>query len=154
MTGNEDRRRYARNLQSEREAAVLYRIMAEREEHPELARWLDSQKSHLDTIVEASERPRWYEPLVTGAVPTGNSRLVAGMPDVLSYRHATRVLLSRAMRGVGEGDVDAANGSAEVTAPEWAQLAAPTYLNYRKVSIYGGSSEVQRQIIDKAVLGL
>ncbi|KAF0971103.1 acyl-CoA dehydrogenase family protein [Gordonia sp. YY1] len=51
-------------------------------------------------------------------------------------------------------DVDAANGSAAVTSPEWAQLAAPTYLNYRKVSIYGGSSEVQRQIIDKAVLGL
>ncbi|MDS1116154.1 acyl-CoA dehydrogenase family protein [Gordonia westfalica] len=55
---------------------------------------------------------------------------------------------------VAEVNVDAANGSAEVTAPEWAQLAAPTYLNYRKVSIYGGSSEVQRQIIDKAVLGL
>ncbi|MDH3047746.1 acyl-CoA dehydrogenase family protein [Gordonia alkanivorans] len=55
---------------------------------------------------------------------------------------------------VAEVDVDAANGSAAVTAPEWAQLAAPTYLNYRKVSIYGGSSEVQRQIIDKAVLGL
>ena len=55
---------------------------------------------------------------------------------------------------VAEVDVDAANGSAEVTAPEWAQLAAPTYLNYRKVSIYGGSSEVQRQIIDKAVLCL
>ena len=30
----------------------------------------------------------------------------------------------------------------------------PQYLNYRKVTIYGGSSEVQRQIIDKAVLGL
>ena len=41
-----------------------------------------------------------------------------------------------------------------MAAPEWAQLSAPTYLNYRKVSIYGGSSEVQRQIIDKAVLGL
>ncbi|MFW0794160.1 acyl-CoA dehydrogenase family protein [Gordonia sp. CPCC 205515] len=46
------------------------------------------------------------------------------------------------------------NGSADVTSPEWAQLSVPTYLNYRKVSIYGGSSEVQRQIIDKAVLGL
>ena len=46
------------------------------------------------------------------------------------------------------------HGSAQVDAPEWAQLATPEYLNYRKVSIYGGSSEVQRQIIDKAVLGL
>ncbi|MDY6809808.1 MAG: acyl-CoA dehydrogenase family protein, partial [Actinomycetota bacterium] len=51
-------------------------------------------------------------------------------------------------------DASAANGTADVASPEWAQLSAPTYLNYRKVSIYGGSSEVQRQIIDKAVLGL
>ena len=55
---------------------------------------------------------------------------------------------------VAQLDASAPNGSAEVSAPEWAQLAAPTYLNYRKVTIYGGSSEVQRQIIDKAVLGL
>ncbi|GAB88243.1 acyl-CoA dehydrogenase family protein [Gordonia rhizosphera] len=51
-------------------------------------------------------------------------------------------------------DASAANGTAEVDSPEWAQMSVPTYLNYRKVSIYGGSSEVQRQIIDKAVLGL
>ena len=51
-------------------------------------------------------------------------------------------------------DADAANGTADVLSPEWAQLTVPTYLNYRKVTIYGGSSEVQRQIIDKAVLGL
>ena len=37
---------------------------------------------------------------------------------------------------------------------DWAAHTAPQYLNYRKVTIYGGSSEVQRQIIDKAVLGL
>ncbi|WP_205473978.1 acyl-CoA dehydrogenase family protein [Nocardioides sp. SYSU D00038] len=37
---------------------------------------------------------------------------------------------------------------------EWAQRAAPTYLNFRKASIYGGSNEVQRQIIAKTILGL
>jgi alkylation response protein AidB-like acyl-CoA dehydrogenase len=31
--------------------------------------------------------------------------------------------------------------------PDWAQRTVPTYLNYRKVSIYSGSSEVQRNII-------
>ena len=31
---------------------------------------------------------------------------------------------------------------------------APTYFNYRKVSIYGGSNEIQRGIIAKAILGL
>ncbi|GAC56984.1 putative acyl-CoA dehydrogenase [Gordonia hirsuta DSM 44140 = NBRC 16056] len=37
---------------------------------------------------------------------------------------------------------------------DWTNATVPDYLNYRKVTIYGGSSEVQRQIIDKAVLGL
>ena len=38
--------------------------------------------------------------------------------------------------------------------PEWARTAAPEYLNYRKVSIYGGSNEVQRTIIAGTILGL
>ncbi len=40
------------------------------------------------------------------------------------------------------------------TVPEWAALAAPTYLNLRKASIYGGSNEIQRQIIAGTILGL
>ncbi|WP_018177241.1 acyl-CoA dehydrogenase family protein [Jongsikchunia kroppenstedtii] len=42
----------------------------------------------------------------------------------------------------------------DVSSPEWAQLTVPTYLNYRKVSIYSGSSEVQRTIISSSILGL
>jgi alkylation response protein AidB-like acyl-CoA dehydrogenase len=38
--------------------------------------------------------------------------------------------------------------------PDWARAAAPHYLNYRKVSIYGGSNEVQRTIIAGSILGL
>lgn len=38
--------------------------------------------------------------------------------------------------------------------PDYAAHAAPTYFNYRKVSIYGGSNEIQKNIIAKAVLGL
>jgi alkylation response protein AidB-like acyl-CoA dehydrogenase len=37
---------------------------------------------------------------------------------------------------------------------EWARRATPTYLNLRKASIYGGSNEVQRQIIARTILGL
>jgi pimeloyl-CoA dehydrogenase large subunit len=37
---------------------------------------------------------------------------------------------------------------------EWTTQIAPGYFNYRKVSIYGGSNEIQRSIIAKAVLGL
>ncbi|MGN6466092.1 MAG: pimeloyl-CoA dehydrogenase large subunit [Rhizobiaceae bacterium] len=37
--------------------------------------------------------------------------------------------------------------------PDYAPFAAPTYFNTRKVSIYGGSNEIQKNIIAKAVLG-
>ncbi|MBV8913838.1 MAG: acyl-CoA dehydrogenase family protein, partial [Acetobacteraceae bacterium] len=37
--------------------------------------------------------------------------------------------------------------------PEYAAEAAPTYFNWRKISIYGGSNEIQRNIIAKAILG-
>jgi pimeloyl-CoA dehydrogenase large subunit len=37
---------------------------------------------------------------------------------------------------------------------DWSTMIAPGYFNYRKVSIYGGSNEIQRSIIAKAVLGL
>jgi pimeloyl-CoA dehydrogenase large subunit len=38
--------------------------------------------------------------------------------------------------------------------PEWAAPIAPAYFNYRKTSIYGGSNEIQKNIIAKAILGL
>jgi pimeloyl-CoA dehydrogenase large subunit len=37
--------------------------------------------------------------------------------------------------------------------PEWAPPLAPAYFNYRKTSIYGGSNEIQKNIIAKAILG-
>ena len=40
------------------------------------------------------------------------------------------------------------------TAPVWARRATPAYLNLRKASIYGGSNEIQRQIIAQTILGL
>jgi hypothetical protein len=38
--------------------------------------------------------------------------------------------------------------------PEGARMTAPSYFNMRKTSIYGGSNEIQRNIIAKMVLGL
>ncbi len=38
--------------------------------------------------------------------------------------------------------------------PDYAHHAAPTYFNMRKTSIYGGSNEIQRNIITKMILGL
>ena len=48
---------------------------------------------------------------------------------------------------------DPAFDSNEATDSDWAAPAAPGYFNYRKVSIYGGSNEIQRNIIAKTILG-
>jgi alkylation response protein AidB-like acyl-CoA dehydrogenase len=50
--------------------------------------------------------------------------------------------------GLGSG---AGDGSA---LQAWERHSAPIYLNLRKASIYGGSNEVQRQIIARTILGL
>jgi pimeloyl-CoA dehydrogenase large subunit len=38
--------------------------------------------------------------------------------------------------------------------PDYAAPLAPTFFNWRKMSIYGGSNEIQKNIIAKAILGL
>jgi len=43
---------------------------------------------------------------------------------------------------------------ADHSAADWADAALPTYFNMRKVSIYGGSNEIQHNVIAKALLGL
>ncbi len=45
-------------------------------------------------------------------------------------------------------------GSNELPGPDYALGASQAYFNMRKTSIYGGSNEIQRNIIAKAVLGL
>ncbi|MBM3556767.1 MAG: pimeloyl-CoA dehydrogenase large subunit [Alphaproteobacteria bacterium] len=42
----------------------------------------------------------------------------------------------------------------EPIGPAYAATSAPVYFNWRKSSIYGGSNEIQRNIISKMVLGL
>ncbi len=41
----------------------------------------------------------------------------------------------------------------EPIGPDFAAEAAPTYFNWRKISIYGGTNEIQRNIVAKAILG-
>jgi len=50
-------------------------------------------------------------------------------------------------RELGEGNEFAVG-------PDYSRGAAPIYFNWRKASIYGGSNEIQRNIIAKMVLGL
>ena len=54
-----------------------------------------------------------------------------------------------------DGDPEGEEGSNQWDlAPDWAYGVAGTYFNWRKQSIYGGSNEIQRNIMAKAFLGL
>lgn len=48
----------------------------------------------------------------------------------------------------------AAAGSGELPVPDYAAGVAAAYLNLRKLSIFGGSNEIQRNIISQMILGL
>ena len=48
----------------------------------------------------------------------------------------------------------ASGAGADSDLDSWTQRVAPIYLNLRKASIYGGSNEIQRQIISRTILGL
>jgi alkylation response protein AidB-like acyl-CoA dehydrogenase len=51
-------------------------------------------------------------------------------------------------RSIEEGDLNSVAG------PDYAAPLAATYCNVRKVTIYGGSNEIQRNIISQMILGL
>jgi pimeloyl-CoA dehydrogenase large subunit len=99
-------------------------------------------------------------------VIAGRARVPKGQPDPLSsvlkikgseLQQTTTELL---MDVVGpyawpsEPDDDGTLRNEPPIGPEWAGAIAPAYFNTRKVSIYGGSNEIQRGIIAKAILGL
>ena len=52
------------------------------------------------------------------------------------------------------GGPDTLASGEEGDTESWYRRSTPTYLNLRKASIYGGSNEVQRQIIARTILGL
>ncbi len=66
----------------------------------------------------------------------------------------TELLLELAGPAAVSGD-RIGDGYNDLDAPfAWADTAAPVYFNTRKVSIYGGSNEIQHNVIAKAILGL
>nr|WP_145544710.1 acyl-CoA dehydrogenase family protein [Variovorax boronicumulans] len=66
-------------------------------------------------------------------------------------------LIRRAMGPYATPYIEAAfheGYSEEPLGPEGAATAAASYFNYRKLSIFGGSNEIQKNIISKMILGL
>jgi acyl-CoA dehydrogenase len=59
-----------------------------------------------------------------------------------------------AYAGVDQPAAREAGSNEEAVGPEAGLVAMPRYLNNRAASIYGGSNEIQRDIIARLVLGL
>jgi hypothetical protein len=79
-------------------------------EFPILAGWLSANEKPLAVLVEASKRPRRYDPMLAG----DGLVISALLPALRGYANANQALLARAMLRLNDGNVDEA----------WADLLA------------------------------
>ncbi|WP_134500387.1 acyl-CoA dehydrogenase family protein [Microvirga pakistanensis] len=92
------------------------------------------------------------------ALEVTQMRILAGAPElggsaasILKLRGSElQQNISRLMLDIAGS---AAIGATSPVSPDWSATIADTFLNWRKVSIYGGSNEVQRSLIARQVLG-
>ena len=88
--------------------------------------------------------------LVATTAGEGGTVVLRDVPDVNEVQQAVSEL-ALDLAGPASLASRADDGSPQ---EGWARRSAPTYLNLRKASIYGGSNEIQRQIISRTILGL
>ena len=109
----------------------------------------------IDLMAMATTNLRVVSAAAKGQAPGAESSMLKVKGTVIRQE-----LTSLLRRAVGPDAMpfqsDYLNGGDNVEAmgPEHAASAAPNYFNMRKLSIFGGSNEVQRTIITKAILGL
>jgi hypothetical protein len=78
-------------------------------DYPHIAGWLEANEKPLALMIEASNRPEYFNPLVaprTGDEPT--SMISALIPSVQKFREVVNALTNRAMLRIGEGKFDEA----------------------------------------------
>ena len=104
--------------------------------------------------VEANEL-RILSALSGGKRPGPESSLLKMRGSEL-IQAVTEMALEAVGHGAMANDPDALTfgSNIEPIGPDYAAVVAPKYFNYRKVSIYGGTNEIQRNIIAKHILGL
>ncbi|MBX9582949.1 MAG: hypothetical protein K2X87_21800 [Gemmataceae bacterium] len=83
---------------------------------PQIAAWLAANEKPLAVVVDATERPAYYNPLVSRRDQDGKPTGLMGalLPSVQKCREVVLALTARAMLRLGEGKADAA----------WADLLA------------------------------
>lgn len=107
----------------------------------------------IDLMAMATTNLRVVAGADSGAAPGAESSMLKVKGSILRQQ-----INDLARRAVGPWAVPFVSENLEANiyhpGPAYAAKAANTYLNNRKISIYGGSNEVQRGIITKAILGL
>ena len=78
------------------------------DEFPLIAAWLKDNEAALQTVAAATERPRYYSPLVTSDAKPDGSLIEVLLPGIQKSRELARAFTSRAMWELAEGSqVDA-----------------------------------------------
>ena len=95
-------------------------------------------------------------PLATTPINVAISLILSTLRRmIISGNDTTRQSISHGIKALTDFPEQRAwNANVEPIGPEGADVLAPRYFNGRKMTIYGGSSEVQRGIMAKAMLGL
>ncbi|KZL04588.1 Acryloyl-CoA reductase (NADH) [Pseudovibrio axinellae] len=109
----------------------------------------------IDLMAMATTNLRMVTKAAAGQAPGAESSMlkIKGTEIRQAINDLTRRAVGRyAMPFVSEALDSGAN--VEGVGPDYAAAVSPSYFNNRKLSIFGGSNEVQRNIISKAILGL
>jgi alkylation response protein AidB-like acyl-CoA dehydrogenase len=113
----------------------------------------DIAKLEIDLLALEATEARMISRLSRGKDPGAAASLLKIRGTEISQRIAD--LTHRAIGQYGLALREhPAGGNVFAPGPQYAHTATEKYLNTRKLSIYGGSNEIQRNIIAKAVLGL
>src|SRR5262249_24985427 len=76
---------------------------------PDVAAWIKQNEKPLALMIEASKRPKYYNPLVSKSNDPRSARVIGSlMPTVQVCRDLATALCCRAMSRVADGDVDGA----------------------------------------------
>ena len=109
----------------------------------------------IDLMAMATTNLRVVSAAAKGQAPGAESSMLKVKGTVI--RQELTALLRRAVGPDAmafQPDYLEGGDNVDMMGPEHAASAAPSYFNMRKLSIFGGSNEVQRTIITKAILGL
>lgn len=103
--------------------------------------------TQLRVVAHASKRQASTADPASAILRIKGSEIQQAIAELLLGAAGSHALPSRS-----EEDIESHNKTP--TDPDWAAPIAPAYFNVRKVSIYGGFDEIQKNIIAKTILRL